>query len=371
VERSDDFGWPHFAHGSSEASTLQLVYADILGITRSRNLLVTAPGTCRNERPTFTACQGVWVTTPLQGGVLDGNDFIMSAGCKTSWSHRSDPSPSCRGSRGGPSQSRMPSASPTVRRTLAPRSVLRSVIAQYTALGLTSVVRAGLSSPSPGAPGESGDWQQALTRTGRVYGPAWVDPTAPSCTSWMLDHGYRNRGRQPRFSPSQYEMQPPGMAKPLRATDRTFCSKTAVRLSVAHTGKLTDLPRQALDRRRVEADSTCTSQWFGLLTRGQPDCRNDWTERLSLTANRLIASILAHLLPSLPSPAQRSSAVQATRPGHARYIPGQLGPQQPQFDEGGCLRAGAGTRLSRYASATVRPAYSDRRRAGAGLDGLP
>ena len=55
---------------------LRLVYADILGITRSKDLLVSQLERTAANGPTF--CKGVWVTT-TRGGVLDGND-IMSDG---------------------------------------------------------------------------------------------------------------------------------------------------------------------------------------------------------------------------------------------------------------------------------------------------
>jgi len=55
---------------------LRLVYADILGITRSKDLLVSQLERTATNGPTF--CQGVWVTT-TRGGVLDGNG-IMSDG---------------------------------------------------------------------------------------------------------------------------------------------------------------------------------------------------------------------------------------------------------------------------------------------------
>ncbi len=53
---------------------LRLIFPDILGITRSKDLLVSQLE--RAKSPAF--CQGVWVTT-TRGGVLDGND-IMSDG---------------------------------------------------------------------------------------------------------------------------------------------------------------------------------------------------------------------------------------------------------------------------------------------------
>jgi len=52
---------------------LRVVYADIIGTVRSKDLLVSQLDKVSHGGPTF--CQGVWVTT-TQGGVLDGGDVL-------------------------------------------------------------------------------------------------------------------------------------------------------------------------------------------------------------------------------------------------------------------------------------------------------
>ncbi|MEI7419998.1 MAG: glutamine synthetase, partial [Actinomycetes bacterium] len=47
---------------------LRIIYSDVLGITRSKDLLVSQLEKAAGHGPAF--CQGVWVTT-TQGGVMD------------------------------------------------------------------------------------------------------------------------------------------------------------------------------------------------------------------------------------------------------------------------------------------------------------
>ena len=56
---------------------LRVLYSDVLGITRSKDMLVTQLERALGHGPTF--CQGVWVTN-TQGGVLDFfNNFTGGA----------------------------------------------------------------------------------------------------------------------------------------------------------------------------------------------------------------------------------------------------------------------------------------------------
>ena len=52
---------------------LRVLYSDVLGITRSNDMLVTQMERALGHGPTF--CQGVWVTT-TQGDVLDGHGSV-------------------------------------------------------------------------------------------------------------------------------------------------------------------------------------------------------------------------------------------------------------------------------------------------------
>ena len=114
---------------------LRLIFPDILGITRSKDLLVSQLE--RTKSPAF--CQGVWVTT-TRGGVLDGND-IMSDGLPDLITTL-DPAtltvmPWEPGVAYMVADAFNPDETPSA---IAPRSVLRRVIEQYRELGLTPIV---------------------------------------------------------------------------------------------------------------------------------------------------------------------------------------------------------------------------------------
>ena len=51
---------------------LRLIYSDVLGIARSKDLLVSMLDKAAHNGPAF--CQGVWVTT-TRGGVMDANNI--------------------------------------------------------------------------------------------------------------------------------------------------------------------------------------------------------------------------------------------------------------------------------------------------------
>ena len=122
---------------SRGVDVLRLIYPDILGITRAKDLLVSQFEHSAAHGATF--CQGVWVTT-TRGGVLDGND-IMSDGLPDLIA-RIDPStltmmPWEPGVALVVGDAFNPDASAS---EIAPRSVLGHVIDQYKALGLTPIV---------------------------------------------------------------------------------------------------------------------------------------------------------------------------------------------------------------------------------------
>lgn len=58
---------------SENIDILRLVYADVLGIPRSKDLVVSQMEKAAAHGPAF--CQGVWVTN-TRGGVLDGHGSI-------------------------------------------------------------------------------------------------------------------------------------------------------------------------------------------------------------------------------------------------------------------------------------------------------
>jgi len=328
---------------------LRLVYADILGITRSKDLLVSQLECTATNGPTF--CQGVWVTT-TQGGVLDGNG-IMSDGLQDLVS-RIDPTsitlmPWEPGVAFAIADAFEPDGAASA---LAPRSVLRGVIAQYTAMGLTPVVGPELEFYIAER-GATGDWQRALTRTGRVYTTgAWVDPDG------LFLHLIRMLDRMDigvvagnhEFSPSQYEINL-WHGEALRAADRTFLFKTAIKDIVARTGKL------HLHFSVVDACGT--------------NLMSEPAEQLSTTANRLIAGILAHA-PAL------AAFTNPTVNAYKRLGPDTLAPYRANWghdNRSSMVRVpperGAGTRLEvRIGDGAANPYLMIAAVLAAGLDGL-
>ncbi|MCU1506371.1 MAG: glutamine synthetase [Microbacteriaceae bacterium] len=214
---------------------LRLIFPDILGITRSKDLLVSQLDRSAVNGPAF--CQGVWVTTS-RGGVLDGND-IMSSGLPdlvtTIDPTTITPMPWEPGVAMVVADAADPDGSDS---RLSPRSALRRVIEQYAALGLTPIVGPELEFYI--AERGDGGWQRALQRTGRVYTTgAWVDPDGTFLTLLRtldrMDIGVFAGNHE--FSPSQYEINL-WHGEAMRAADRTFLFKTSVKDIVARSGKL-------------------------------------------------------------------------------------------------------------------------------------
>ena len=214
---------------------LRLIYSDILGTTRSKDLLVSQLERSAAKGPAF--CQGVWVTT-TRGDVLDGND-IMSSGLPDLITVL-DPS----------TVTLLPWEpgvafviadafdSDGTRSALSPRSVLANVLERYERRGLTAVVGPELEFYIA-EQGENG-WQRAVSATGRVYTTgACVDPKGTFLhLVRMLDQmdiGVFAGNHE--FSPSQYEINL-WHGEALRAADRAFIFKTAIKDIVARTGQL-------------------------------------------------------------------------------------------------------------------------------------
>ena len=57
---------------SRNIDVLRFIYADVLGVTRSKDVLVNQLDKAAHNGPAF--CQGVWVTT-VRGGVLDAGNI--------------------------------------------------------------------------------------------------------------------------------------------------------------------------------------------------------------------------------------------------------------------------------------------------------
>ncbi len=341
---------------------LRLTFPDILGITRSKDLLVSQLE--RAKSPAF--CQGVWVTT-TQGGVLDGND-IMSTGL-----------PDLVTEIDADTLTMMPwepgvalvvadafnadhSAS-----ELAPRSVLRRVIAEYAALGLTPIIGPELEFYI--ADVTTDGWQRSISRTGRVYTTgSWVDPDGTFLHLLrMLDQ--MNIGvfaGNHEFSPSQYEINL-WHSDALNAADRTFMFKTAVKDIVARSGKLATF----LGKPWSDEGGSGFHLHFSVVDSAGNNLMQAPDGELSQTANQLIAGILHNA-------AALAAFTNPTVNAYKRLGPDTLAPYRANWghdNRSAMLRVpperGAGTRLEvRLGDGAANPYLLIAAVLAAGLDGI-
>lgn len=343
---------------------LRLIYSDVLGITRSKDLLVSQFSHSVAKGATF--CQGVWITT-TRGGVLDGDD-IMSSGLPDLIA-RVDPDtltlmPWEPGVALIIADAFNPDSSES---QVAPRSVLKSVIARYEALGLTPIVGPELEFYIAER-GENG-WRRALERTGRVYTTGtWVDPDGIFLNLLRqldkMDIGVFAGNHE--FSPSQYEINL-WHGEALRAADRTFLFKTAVKDIVARSGKLATF----LGRPWSDEGGSGFHLHFSVVDAAGENLMSTADGELSETANLLIAGILANApaLVSLTNP---------TVNAYKRLGPDTLAPYRANWghdNRSTMLRVpperGHGTRLEvRVGDGAANPYLIIASILAAGLDGL-
>jgi len=214
---------------------LRVIYADVLGIARSKDILVSQLEKAASHGPAF--CQGVWVTT-TQGGVLDAEN-IAGDGLQDMIS-KIDPAtvhpmPWEPGVAYVVADALNPDGTDNM---FSPRTVLRKVIAEYTKLGLVPVVGPELEFYIVDRV-EGGGFKRALDRTGRVYTTgSMVDPHGTFLHLLrmldQLDIGVFAGNHE--FSPSQYEINLYHSAA-LDAADRTFMFKTAIKDIVHRRGQ--------------------------------------------------------------------------------------------------------------------------------------
>lgn len=340
---------------------LRLIFPDILGLTRSKDLLVSQLE--RADSPAF--CQGVWVTT-TRGGVLDGN-HIMSSGLPDLLT-RIDPAtltmmPWEPGVALVIADAVNPDGSVS---EVAPRSILRRVIEQYTAIGLTPVVGPELEFYI--AEHDEHGWRRAINRTGRVYTTgAWVDPDGTFLHLLrMLDRmdiGVFAGNHE--FSPSQYEINL-WHSEAMDAADRTFLFKTAVRDMVARSGKHATF----LGKPWGDEGGSGFHLHFSVVDAAGANLMAD-DAQLSQTAQNMIAGIL-HNAPAL------AAFTNPTVNAYKRLGPDTLAPYRANWgydNRSAMLRVpperGAGTRLEiRLGDGAANPYLMIAAILAAGLDGI-
>ena len=344
-----------------EIDVLRLVFPDVLGITRSKDLLVSQLD--KAGSPAF--CQGVWVTN-TQGGVLDGND-IMSTGLPDLTTRIDEATLTLMPWEPGVAyviaDAFNPDGSPSA---LAPRSVLRNVVEQYTALGLTPIVGPELEFYIAEVT-ETG-WQRAINRTGRVYttGPS-VDPDGTFLHLLrmldQMDIGVFAGNHE--FSPSQYEINL-WHSEALDAADRTFLFKTATKDIVAREGNLATF----LGKPWSDEGGSGFHMHFSVVDAAGTNLMHEGAE-LSAIANQLIAGIV-HNAPAL------AAFTNPTVNAYKRLGPDTLAPYRANWgydNRSAMLRVpperGGGTRLEvRLGDGAANPYLLIAAILAAGLDGI-
>ncbi|TQO19170.1 glutamine synthetase [Rhodoglobus vestalii] len=342
---------------------LRLIFPDVLGITRSKDLLVSQLH--HTKSPMF--CQGVWVTT-TGGDVLDGN-HIMSSGLPDLLTQIDPNTLAMMPWEPGVAMVVADAFNPDHSISeIAPRSVLQSVIAQYTALGLTPIIGPELEFYIANYDEEKG-WSRSLSRTGRVYTTGEsVDPGGQFLNLMRMldgmDIGVFAGNHE--FSPSQYEINL-WHSGALDAADRTFLFKTAVRDIVARTGK------HALFTGKPWGDEGGSGfhLHFSVVDEQGNNIMSDGGQGLSETADHMIAGLLenAGAIAALSNP---------TVNAYKRLGPDTLAPYRANWghdNRSAMLRVpperGAGTRLEmRLGDPAANPYLLIASTLAAGLDGI-
>ncbi|MBU6278767.1 MAG: glutamine synthetase family protein [Actinomycetales bacterium] len=272
---------------SQDIDILRLVYPDVLGIVRSKDLMVSQLERAAAHGPAF--CQGVWVTT-TRGGVLDGHGSI-SDGLPDLVSRLDAstirPMPWEPGLAMAIADAYEPDGSDS---PIAPRSVLRRVVEEFTASGLTPIVGPELEFYL--AEQVSGTWQRVLNKTGRVYTTGtYVDEGGTFLRMLrMVDQfSIGAFAGNHEFCPSQYEINL-WHSEALDAADRTFLLKTAVRDIAAQDGLLATF----LGKPWNDEGGSGFHVHFSVNDKAGNNTMHAGGEELSGTALAMIAGIIEH-----------------------------------------------------------------------------
>ncbi|WP_169077453.1 glutamine synthetase family protein [Microcella alkalica] len=343
---------------------LRVIYADIIGTVRSKDLLVSQLDKISHGGPAF--CQGVWVTT-TQGGVLDGGD-VLSDGLEDfitqivpeSW--RALPwEPGVAYVVAGANN---PDMTPN---EFAPRTLLERIMREYAALGLTPVVGPELEFYIADR-NDDGTFRRALTQPGRVYtSGATVDPKGTFLHLLrMLDQlkiGVFAGNHE--FSPSQYEINI-WHGEALDACDRIFMLKAGVKDLIARLGQAATFSGKPWG----DEGGSGFHLHVSLVDADGENLMHDGRE-LSVLAQRMIAGIVAHA-PAL------TALCNPTINAFKRLGPDTLAPYRANWgydNRSAMLRVpperGGGTRLEmRLADGAANPYLMTAAILAAGLDGI-
>lgn len=221
--------------GERGIDVLRVMYSDILGIARSKDILVSQLDKAAHNGPAFS--QGVWATT-TGGEFHDANniatdglqDFVTQIVPRTISPLAWEP-----GVAYVIGDAFNPDGTPNM---MSPRSVLEKVIEGYKKIGLHPVVGPELEFYIS-TRDENGTYHRFVKETGRVYTTgSQSDPDGDFLYLMrMLDN--LNIGAfagNHEFSPSQFEINL-WHSEALDAADRTFFFKAAVKDIISRRGK--------------------------------------------------------------------------------------------------------------------------------------
>jgi glutamine synthetase len=350
---------------AANIDVLRVIYLDILGVIRSKDLLVSQLDQVSHGGPAF--CQGIWVTT-TGGDVLDAQNIIsdglqdfISQIVPESW--RELPwEPGVAYVAAGANN---PDGT---RNLLSPRNILELMVQKYEELGLSPIVGPELEFYIA-EKDENGKYRRAIERKGQAYTTgSSIDPKGTFLHLLrMLDQ--MNIGifaGNHEFSPSQYEINF-WHGPALDAADRTLLMKTAIKEVVARAG---------------QHATFCGKPWsdeggsgfhlhFSVVDKNGKNVMHDGGDELSAVANSMIAGIVkhAHALTAICNP---------TINAFKRLGPDTLAPYRANWgldNRSAMIRIpperGSGTRLEvRVADGAANPYLMIAAILAAGLDGI-
>lgn len=350
---------------AANIDVLRVIYLDILGVIRSKDLLVSQLDQVSHGGPAF--CQGIWVTT-TGGDVLDAQNIIsdglqdfISQIVPESW--RELPwEPGVAYVAAGANN---PDGTSNL---LSPRNILELMVQKYEELGLSPIVGPELEFYIA-EKDENGKYRRAIERKGQAYTTgSSIDPKGTFLHLLrMLDQ--MNIGifaGNHEFSPSQYEINF-WHGPALDAADRTLLMKTAIKEVVARAG---------------QHATFCGKPWsdeggsgfhlhFSVVDKNGKNVMHDGGDELSAVAKSMIAGIVkhAHALTAICNP---------TINAFKRLGPDTLAPYRANWgldNRSAMIRIpperGSGTRLEvRVADGAANPYLMIAAILAAGLDGI-
>jgi glutamine synthetase len=344
---------------------LRFIYSDILGIARSKDVLVSQLDKAAHNGPAF--CQGVWVTT-VRGGVLDAGN-IAADGLQDLVSRLDPETITELPWEPGVAYAIVDAYNPDETENMfSPRMVLQKVIRGYEALGLVPVVGPELEFYIAKAT-EDGGFKRQHERTGQVYTTGSnVDPDG-TFLNLMRQLDRMNIGvfaGNHEFSPAQYEINL-WHSPALDAADRTFMFKTAIKDIVNREGKVATF----MGKPWSDEGGSGFHLHFSVTDIAGVNKMHDGKGNISATAKSLIAGLTANAnsLTALTNPTVNS---------FKRLGPDTLAPLRANwgYDNRSCMirippERGQGTRLEvRVGDGAANPYLVIAGILAAGLDGI-